>query len=118
MKQKFDNRPVFKRYRPRKGDPDLTTCHEAALELLPKVLPNIRKRTDLSLAYKTRDARRKAEALRRSATNLVVNRRHYRNGDHAFRPLYTIWTTLNDCIFRCRYCDNHQGKSYFYIPDP
>lgn len=109
---------TFRHYRPRDGHPDFHECHDEALALVDRILPVIRKDADLSRADKARDLRRRARALSLTARNLVINRRRYRRGDHALRPLYVIWTLLNSCNFRCSYCDNHQGEAYFDIGDP
>lgn len=108
----------FNIYQPQPGHPDLDKCQKEAEELAQKILPSIRKKSDLSLADKMRDAARKAGSLKRSARNMAINRARYRRGDHALRPLYAIWTMLNACNYRCSYCDNHQGEHYFDIPDP
>jgi len=108
----------FRRYRPKPGHPDWDACHDEACELAAEIAPLITTDADLTVRDRLRDARRKTRSLVQTAGNLMINRRRYRRGDHALRPLYVIWTMLNDCNFRCTYCDNHQGEQYFDIPDP
>jgi len=108
----------FNLYQPQPGHPDLDACMDKARDLADKILPGIRKDADLTRADRWRDAVRKGKALRKTAENLAVNRARHRRGDHALRPLYVIWTLLNQCNFRCAYCDNHQGQAYFDVPDP
>ena len=108
----------FTLYQPRPGHPNFDKCHREALDLAARIAPVITKDADLTAADRARDALRRAKALRRVAGNYLLNRRRYRRGDHALRPLYVIWTMLNACNFRCTYCDNHQGEKYFDVPDP
>ncbi|HPM77963.1 MAG TPA: radical SAM protein, partial [bacterium] len=98
--------------------PDFAHCLADARETAENLLPNLARDADLSAADRARDLARKAKALRKVAENYAVNQIRYRRGDHALRPLYVIWTMLNDCNFRCAYCDNHQGRAYFDVPDP
>lgn len=108
----------FRLYRPREGHPDFNTCQEEARQLAEEIKPRIKKDRDITPADRMRDAARKAKSLKKLAENFRVNRQRYKIGDHALRPLYVIWTMLNTCNFRCTYCDNHQGKAYYNIPDP
>lgn len=108
----------FARYHPANGHPDWEACDRQARELAERILPVILKDSDLTPADRLADAWRKAKALKQAGENLIVNRRRYRRGDHALRPLYVIWTMLNDCNFRCTYCDNHQGEHYYDHKDP
>jgi MoaA/NifB/PqqE/SkfB family radical SAM enzyme len=88
------------------------------MELAKEILPGIVKDADLTARDRLKGGIRKVRSIVTTVENLVVNRRRYRRGDHALRPLYVIWTMLNACNFRCTYCDNHQGEHYFDIPDP
>ncbi len=108
----------FHFYKPMDGHPDFDRCREEALDLADRIRPLVKKDADIGTADKVRDARRKARSIKQLAGNLRINRSRYRRGNHALRPLYVIWTTLNACNFRCTYCDNHQGERYFDIPDP
>jgi MoaA/NifB/PqqE/SkfB family radical SAM enzyme len=108
----------FKFYQPRPGHPNLEVCMEEALRLAETIKPIIKKDAQLTTLDKYRDIKRKVTALTRMGGNYFINRHRYRKGNHALRPLYSIWTMLNACNFRCTYCDNHQGKHYFDIPDP
>jgi MoaA/NifB/PqqE/SkfB family radical SAM enzyme len=108
----------FRLYRPKPGHPDFKACQEQALELAGRIIPIIRKDSDLTASDRLQDARRRSRALLKTAANLAINWKRYRRGDHALRPLYVIWTMLNACNFRCVYCDNHQGEHYFDLPDP
>ena len=110
--------PTFSLYRPKAGHPDFDACYAEAMSEVDRILPGLRKDCDLTRADRHRDARRRAKSLALTARNLLINRRRYRQGDHALRPLYVIWTLLNQCNFRCSYCDNHQGEAYFDIKDP
>ncbi len=107
----------FRRYRPIEGHTDVQRLHADALELAERIAPLITKDSDLSAADKIRDAARKAKSLKLTVQNYRINRRRYKSGNHALRPLYIIWTMLNSCNFRCSYCDNHQGEHYFDMPD-
>lgn len=89
-----------------------------ARDLAESILPGLRKDADLTRRDRWRDGLRRARALRKTAENYAENRARYRRGDHALRPLYVIWTLLNACNFRCTYCDNHQGRAYYDVPDP
>jgi len=106
----------FKLYEPKRGHPDFDKCRDQALALAKKIGPLVKKDADLSAAEKMRDALRRGKALGKLAENYYVNRKRYREGDHTLRPLYVIWTLLNECNFRCTYCDNHQGKAYYDMP--
>ena len=108
----------FDHYRPQAGHPDLHACLDEARSLAAGIAPVIGKDRDRSLGERAKNGLRKARALRKTAENLIINRRRYARGDHALRPLYVIWTTLNACNYRCVYCDNHQGEHYFDLPDP
>lgn len=108
----------FRLYRPKEGHPDFHACQEEARQLAEEIKPRIKKDRDITPADRMRDAARKAKSLKKLAENFRVNRQRYKIGDHALRPLYVIWTMLNTCNFRCTYCDNHQGKAYYNIPDP
>lgn len=108
----------FRFYRPREGHPDFDLCREEALGLAEQISPRIKKDAEITAGERLRDAARKARSLRKLAENFRVNRSRYSRGDHALRPLYVIWSMLNTCNFRCTYCDNHQGRAYFNVPDP
>jgi MoaA/NifB/PqqE/SkfB family radical SAM enzyme len=90
---------------------------EQALDLAAMIRPRITRESGLSAYDRMSDAIRKIKALHQMVENFAINRRRYRQGDHALRPLYVIWTMLNACNFRCSYCDNHQGEHYYDIPD-
>lgn len=107
----------FEKYRPKDGYIDFKQCQQEALELLPKLLPVIQTDKDLTYRDKVQNAYRKAFAVKKMVNNLLENRRRFYKGDHALRPLYSIWTLLNACNFRCTYCDNHQGEHYFDVAD-
>ena len=109
---------TFQHYSPQEGYPDLAACQEKAQEYAHRILPNIRKNRDLTYRDRAADAVRKTQALKKIVSNIFINRARYQQNDHAFRPLYAIWTMLNACNFRCDYCDNHQGEHYFDLPDP
>jgi len=108
----------YRCYTPREGHPDLDACMDEARDLASAIRPHIKKASQLTVTDRLEDAARKAKGLATAAGNFVINRRRYREGNHAFRPLYAIWTMLNACNFRCSYCDNHQGEHYYDIPDP
>jgi MoaA/NifB/PqqE/SkfB family radical SAM enzyme len=108
----------FKLYKKRAGHPVWKEVHEEAVELAAKVRQIIRKDSDITRLEKAKDARRKARAMKLNLENYIINRRRMKEGNHALRPMYAIWTMLNACNFRCTYCDNHQGEHYFDIPDP
>ena len=108
----------FHLYQPRDGHPDFASCHQEALDLAERIRPIIKKDADLTAAERARDLFRKTVSLGKLAQNFRINRARYVAGNHALRPLYVIWTMLNACNFRCAYCDNHQGRAYYSVPDP
>lgn len=108
----------FNYYKKKDGHADLKKCLEEADDLVKKITPIILKEKDLTLSDKTKDKIRRIKALKKSAENYLINKQRYHNNNHAFRPLYVIWTMLNPCNFKCSYCDNHQGEKYFELRDP
>ena len=93
-------------------------CHSEANDLAQMILRQSGLVQDAPLRVRLADKAREAWALRRFALNFLINRRRYARGEHALRPLYTIWTMTNACNFRCAYCDNHQGKHFYDVPEP
>lgn len=108
---------TFQHYQPRPGHPDWEDCLAEARLRANEVKGLIVKDADLTLAGRRRKRWRRWSAYKSAAGNFLVNRYRMRRGNHAFRPLYAIWTMLNSCNFRCSYCDNHQGEHYFDVPD-
>ena len=108
----------FEKYRPREGDPDLNECLQEARELSYKIADMILKDSEAEKKDKLQTLKRQTMSYESTAHNYLINRKRYREGNHNFRPLYAIWTTLNNCNFSCKYCDNHQGGLYPEIPDP
>lgn len=113
-----DSNIPFRHYQPREGDADFNECYKEAMELVEKIKPIILKTSDLTATQKLNTIKRKMKGYQSAIQNYLINRRRFKNLNHNFRPLYVIWTTLNDCNFACTYCDNHQGKLYPDIPDP
>ncbi len=109
--------PHFKHYRPKEDHPDWADLHAKARAQVETVLPLIRSDADATLAEKAADRWRAARSVATAGKNYLINRRRWKRGDHALRPLYFIWSMLYRCNFRCAYCDDHRGMPYFDLPD-
>lgn len=109
---------IFKNYKHHSENINWKNALQEAETLYNEIAPKLFKQSDASLKEKTKKYYRKFRGFKQSAANYIINKRRLSAGNHALRPLYTIWTMLNSCNFRCTYCDNHQGESYYNINDP
>lgn len=118
MSRSLDGNLEFRLYQPKPGHPDFKALLPEAMDLSRKIETVIRTDAQLDLSDHLKDRLRKSKSLSKAIGNMVINRRRYKKGNHALRPLYAIWSMLNACNFRCTYCDNHQGEHYYDIRDP
>jgi MoaA/NifB/PqqE/SkfB family radical SAM enzyme len=107
----------FHYYQPGDGHPDWKALHERAVAQARELEPLIHQDADDTAVDKIADAARKTKSLATSINNYFVNRSRWKNGDHALRPMYFIWTMLYTCNFRCTYCDDHRGNHYYNLDD-
>ena len=108
--------PVFKLYKPAPGHPDWNEIFRDA-EKQAKEIAEIIALDRHTLAEKIAREQRRLAGYWTAVKNFYVNRRRLKAHDHALRPIYFIWTMLNACNFRCTYCDDHMGRSYFELPE-
>jgi len=114
----IEKKPLrFKHYTPSSDHPDWDEIHERAVEEARKIAPLIHTDHDDTVVERTADKLRQARSLATAAGNYRINRRRWKEGNHALRPLYFIWTMLYKCNFRCTYCDDHRGNHYYDLPD-
>lgn len=114
----MEPRPLKFRYYRRKDDhPDWGAVYEEAAALARKIAPLIHRDSDDTAVDRSADALRKMKSLATAGRNYLVNRRRFRERNHALRPLYFIWTMLYNCNFRCSYCDDHRGNHYYDLAD-
>ena len=107
----------FNYYQAVEGHPDMDECQSEAQLLAEEIKPIILKDSDLTLKQRISSINRKSKGFKSLAENFVINRKRYKSGNHALKPPYTVWTMLNPCNFRCSYCDNHEGVSYYNLKD-
>jgi len=107
----------FRRYRPREGHPNWQDLHEQAVILAREIEPLIHLDRHDTFQDRAADRLRQLRSLATGAQNYRINRRRWRRGVHALRPLYFIWTMLYRCNFRCTYCDDHRGNHYYNLKD-
>ncbi len=107
----------FKHYTPKEDHPDWAELHAKARAQVEEILPLIRTDADATLGERAVDRWRGARSVATAGRNYLINRRRWKQGNHALRPLYFIWSMLYHCNFRCTYCDDHRGKPYFDLPN-
>jgi len=107
----------FNYYTPKDGHPDWKSVHERAVEYAREIEPLIHTDADDTAVDKAADQLRKAKSLATYTRNYLINRKRFREGNHALRPMYFIWTMLYSCNFRCTYCDDHRGNHYYELKD-
>lgn len=107
----------FNFYKPKSDHPDWKKIHEEAIELARQIEPLIHKDSDDTIVDKTADKIRKAKSVATAVENYRINRKRWKEGCHALRPMYFIWTMLYSCNFRCTYCDDHRGNAYYMLED-
>ncbi len=107
----------FNHYKPKPGHPDWKAIHERAVEYAREIEPLIHKDSDDTAVDKAADRLRKAKSLATYTRNYFINRKRFKEGNHALRPMYFIWTMLYSCNFRCTYCDDHRGNHYYVLED-
>jgi molybdenum cofactor biosynthesis enzyme MoaA len=108
---------TFRHYRPEGGHPDWKAIHEQAIEKAKEIAPLIHADAHDTLVDRAADRVRKMNSLATSINNYRINRRRWKQGNHALRPLYFIWSMLYPCNFRCTYCDDHRGNHYYDLDD-
>jgi MoaA/NifB/PqqE/SkfB family radical SAM enzyme len=107
------------RYYVHKDDhPDWDSLHGEARRLANQILPRIHTDRDDSLKDRCADGWRAARSIVTAGRNYWINRRRWRQDNHALRPLYFIWSMLYPCNFRCTYCDDHRGNHYYDLENP
>jgi MoaA/NifB/PqqE/SkfB family radical SAM enzyme len=105
-------------YTPGDDHPEWEDLQARAHRLATEILPLIHTDRDDSLPDRWADWRRSLRSLATAGRNYWTNRHRWRQGDHALRPLYFIWTMLYPCNFRCTYCDDHRGNHYYDLGNP
>lgn len=108
---------LFRHYQPREDHPDWSAIHEQAIAEARAIAPLIHADADDTAVDRAADAIRKVKSLAKAAENYFINRRRFRAGNFALRPMYFIWTMHYACNFRCDYCDDHRGNAYYDLPD-
>lgn len=108
--------PVFKLYQPKPGHPDWNEIFRDAEKQAGQIAECITLDRH-TLAEKIAFERRRLAGYWTAAKNFYINRQRLKAGSHSLRPIYYIWTMLNACNFRCSYCDDHMGRSYFELPE-
>jgi MoaA/NifB/PqqE/SkfB family radical SAM enzyme len=107
----------FRFYRPQKDHPDWEAIHEQALKEAREIAPLLHTDADDTLVDRAADRIRKIKGLATAIDNYRINRKRWKRGNHALRPLYFIWTVTYSCNFRCKYCDDHRGNHYYSLED-
>ncbi len=107
----------FRHYKPKKDHPDWKAIHEQALKEAREIAPLIHTDGNDTLVDRTADWLRKMKGLVTAVDNYRINRKRWKKGIHALRPLYFIWTVIYGCNFRCTYCDDHRGNHYYALED-
>ncbi|HOO56826.1 MAG TPA: radical SAM protein [bacterium] len=103
-------------YKPLEGHPDWDSVATHADRLVREALEIIDPAPS-SPRELLSEAARVADSIGVTAKSMFTNYNRFRKGDHTLLPPYYIWTMHNKCNFRCAYCDNHQSKKYFDLPD-
>jgi MoaA/NifB/PqqE/SkfB family radical SAM enzyme len=109
-------RPIFKLYKPASGHPDWNEIFRDA-EGQAKQIAQVINLDRHTFSERLDLERRRFAGYMTAARNFQINRKRLKAHNHALRPIYYIWTMLNACNFRCTYCDDHMGRSYFELPD-
>jgi MoaA/NifB/PqqE/SkfB family radical SAM enzyme len=104
---------IFRNYMRKADHPDWGALQSQAELLAREILPLIHTDRDDSLRYRLADRWRSCRSVATASRNYVINRRRWKAGNHALRPLYFIWSMLYPCNFRCTYCDDHRGNHYY-----
>jgi len=112
----FNLKPVFKLYQPGPGHPDWDRIFEDARKQAREIAGRIAL-DENTLSERVQLERRRFAGYATAARNYIENRKRFKSHNHSLRPLYYIWTMLNACNFRCSYCDDHMGRSYFNLSD-
>ena len=107
----------FSRYKRKDDHPDWKAIQEKAVSQAREIAPIIHKDSDDTVVDKAADAIRKAKSVATATGNYFENRKRWKAGVHALRPMYFIWTLLYTCNFRCTYCDDHRGNHYYELDD-
>ena len=107
----------FKHYKRKDDHPDWDAIHEKAVAQANEILPLIHTDKDDTIVDTTADKVRIAKSIASAGANFIENKKRWKAGNHALRPLYFIWTMLYSCNFRCTYCDDHRGNHYYDLDD-
>lgn len=107
----------FRLYQRKEEHPDWQALHARARKQAEAILLRIHTDKDCSLRDRWLDRRRALRSVATACQNYRINRKRWRNDNHALRPLYFIWTLLYSCNFRCTYCDDHRGNHYYDLDD-
>lgn len=114
----IEPKPInFRHYRPNNDHPDWKAIHEQALAEAREIAPLLHTDADDTLVDRFTDRKRKMKSLAKAIENYRINRKRWKKGNHALRPLYFIWTVTYSCNFRCNYCDDHRGNHYYSLED-
>lgn len=105
----------YELYNPKEGHPDWTELSSRAEGLVDELCGVLEVDTG-TLPEKAAEVRRVAGGLRTFSSSMLTNHSRIKRGEHNLLPPYFIWTMLNDCNFRCTYCDNHSSKGYYDLP--
>ena len=108
---------TFRHYVRKDDHPDWEALHAEARGLAETLLPHLHKDSDDTLGDRVGDVWRATRSIATAGKSYWTNRRRWRQGNHALRPLYFIWTMLYPCNFRCTYCDDHRGNHYYDLDD-
>ncbi len=108
---------LFKHYVHKPDHPDWESIQAEARRLAAEILPKIHKDADDTIGDRCLDQWRAARSIASACRNYWINRRRWKQGNHALRPLYFIWSMLYPCNFRCTYCDDHRGQHYYDLKD-
>jgi MoaA/NifB/PqqE/SkfB family radical SAM enzyme len=88
-----------------------------AIRQANEILPLIHKDSDDTWRDRAEDKVRRTRAAATALNNFLINRQRLKENNHAFRPLYFIWSMLNSCNFRCTYCEDNRGNAYPDLKD-
>lgn len=107
----------FNHYTPKKDHPDWAALHAQAIRQANEIIPLIHKDSDDTWRDRLDDRARILKSQATALNNFRINRQRLKNNNHAFRPLYFIWSMVNSCNFRCTYCEDNRGNAYPDLKD-
>ncbi len=103
----------FRLYQPEMGHPDWHELNKEANLLIEEIKDDITLDSELTFLDRMEDLNRRRKSYITTLANFYENRRRLKNNNHCLRPLYWIWVMTNSCNLRCKYCDDHAGRSWF-----